>query len=242
VEGAQYGIIGPWQENFPNDTAIDAIIRRNNILHHLRGELIQYLNVVPRIESGQSWEALLYAHITYIYGGHFQVRVFRQKMDFDDLANTYSPDPDATLLMKVIEERYNIENELIAAVSEGDADKALRCKSQLKTYQERRVEDRQRNSKNYLIVLNTLLRKAVENGYVHPAHIDAVSADFAHRIEGVTNFSELNRLADVMIRRYCSLVKEFSLRHYSPLIRDVINTVDFNLPEPLSLTSLVLHP
>jgi YesN/AraC family two-component response regulator len=33
-------------------------------------------------------------------------------------------------------------------------------------------------------------------------------------------------------------VEEFSLRNYSPLIRNVINAVDFNLHEPLSLRSL----
>ncbi|MDR2054007.1 MAG: helix-turn-helix domain-containing protein [Treponema sp.] len=95
-----------------------------------------------------------------------------------------------------------------------------------------------RNGKNYLIVFCTLLRKAVEKGFVHPAHIHAVSDDFMRRIENITDMYDLTRLTELMIRRYCALVKEFSLRDYSPLIRNVINHIDFNLREPLSVQFL----
>jgi YesN/AraC family two-component response regulator len=65
-----------------------------------------------------------------------------------------------------------------------------------------------------------------------------VSGDFARRIESAANSAELSSIVEGMIRRYCALVEEFSLRNYSPLIRNVINTIDFHLQESLSLHTL----
>jgi YesN/AraC family two-component response regulator len=92
--------------------------------------------------------------------------------------------------------------------------------------------------KNFCIVLNSLVRKAVEYSFVHPAHIDSVSADFARRIEAASDREDLSQFAEIMLRRYCSLVEEFSLRRYSLVVRNIINTVDFNLQEKLTLASL----
>ena len=36
-----------------------------------------------------------------------------------------------------------------------------------------------RSAKNYSIIMNTLLRKAAENGGVHPVYLDRVSSEFA---------------------------------------------------------------
>jgi YesN/AraC family two-component response regulator len=151
----------------------------------------------------------------------------------------YSPEPEEALSLKVIEECYKNENAILEAISKGDVKRALQCKAVFHGYQSpQRTPEKLRNFKNYLIVLNSLSRKAVEYGFVHPAHIDAVSADFARRIEAATSISELSSFSEMMIRRYCALVEQFSLRQHSAVVRNVINTVDFSLQEPLSLASL----
>ncbi|MDR2783549.1 MAG: helix-turn-helix transcriptional regulator [Treponema sp.] len=58
------------------------------------------------------------------------------------------------------------------------------------------------------------------------------------RIEKIAYLYEAKRLVDLIIRRYCALVKEFSLRDYSPFIRNIINHVDFNVGEALSVKIL----
>jgi YesN/AraC family two-component response regulator len=151
----------------------------------------------------------------------------------------YSPEPEESLSLQMIEERYKNENAMLEAISNGDAKRALKCKAVFRSNDSpHRSPDKLRDRKNYLIVFNSLARKAVEYGFVHPAHIDAVSADFARRIEAATDIGELSLLGELMLHRYCALVEQFSLRHYSAVVRNVINTVDFSLQEPLSLASL----
>ena len=59
-----------------------------------------------------------------------------------------------------------------------------------------------------------------------------------HRIEAAHSIYELVALADDMIRKYCLLVKNYSLRGYSEMIRRVINYIDFNLQEDLKLSAI----
>jgi YesN/AraC family two-component response regulator len=95
-----------------------------------------------------------------------------------------------------------------------------------------------RNGKNYLLALNTLLRKTVQDSAVHPIHIHTVSNDFAQQIEAADRMEELTSVSETMVRRYCSLVREYSLGKYSLAVRNVIIAVEFNLKEPLSLSIL----
>jgi YesN/AraC family two-component response regulator len=140
---------------------------------------------------------------------------------------------------QIIEEHYQNENAMLQAISKGDTRRALQCLSRfIGSSGENSTEDRVRNLKNGCIILNSLARKAAENGHVHPAYIHTMSGDFVRHIETISNASELTRLSGLMVRHYCTLVQQFSLHRFSPLIRNIINTVDFNLQEPLSLNFL----
>jgi AraC-like DNA-binding protein len=67
-------------------------------------------------------------------------------------------------------------------------------------------------------------------------HIHTMSTDFAQRIEAAEREGELSSISEIMIRRYCVLVQEYSLGKYSSVVRNIINAVEFNLKEPLSLS------
>jgi AraC-like DNA-binding protein len=234
-----YGIIGPWLENPPDDENIESILRQNNIPHHLRAELANYLHRIPLIAMPHSWNAMLLVFAGYLYGGPDKFRLYYSGINLRNPPDVYSPKAEANLSMQIIEERYQNENALLKAIGEGDAKRALQHLSQFRGYSgEHRTGDRMRNIRNGYIIFNSLARKAVENSYVHPAHIHAVSDDFARRIESISNYSEFTHLSELMVRRYCDLVKKFSLHNFSPLIRNVINTIDFNLQEPLGLKFL----
>jgi AraC-like DNA-binding protein len=234
----RYCVIGPWQEHALEDEHIDAIIRKGNVPNHLRQELVQYLNVLPQVNVPRIWEAVLEAGISHFYGE--DISVVRPAAALDG-GRDFSLETDAVLTMKIIKDRYDYEEALLKAVSEGNTVKAVKAYKNIRgKYNPKNLwtEDKLRNAKNYTIVMETLLREAAKNGYVHPAHLDAASADFCWCIENVAHISELSRLTEAMIRRYCALVGQFSLRGYSPLIRNVINTVDFNFREPLTVAGL----
>lgn len=138
--------------------------------------------------------------------------------------------------IQLVESSYEAENRLIEAVSQGQSRKAelmLAHTSQINL--EQRTAEMLRNTKNYTIILNTLLRKAAEQGGVHPLYIDRLSSEFATRIEKLRRQDDISAFWQEMAHRYCLLVKKHSLKPYSPLIQKVISRVEFDLAGDLSL-------
>lgn len=146
---------------------------------------------------------------------------------------------DTMLNVKAMEARYRFENEMMQAVTLGQIHKEkLMIASFSDEMFERRVSDPLRNAKNYSIIMNTLLRKATEQGGVHPVHIDKMSSDFAHRIEQMTSLSQNTALMREMFRSYCNLVRKHSVQNYSIIIQKTILLIDNDLSSDLSLSAL----
>ena len=103
---------------------------------------------------------------------------------------------------------------------------------------EQRLTDTLRNRKNYLIILNTLLRKAAEYGAVHPIHIHQLSSSFAGQIEELHSIEGSIELQKTMMRKYCLLVKEHSLKKYSYIIGRTITLISYDLAADLTLKSV----
>ena len=114
------------------------------------------------------------------------------------------------------------------AVARGD-DNAVRIVGRFTL---NRFPNHVRNQKNLMIILNTLLRKAVEQAKVHPLYIDAVSGKWALRIENAQTTGQLDELYYNIILDYCALVRKKSLANYTPNVRSAINFIQFNMAEP----------
>jgi YesN/AraC family two-component response regulator len=146
---------------------------------------------------------------------------------------------DILVNMKAMEKRYEFENEMIRAVSLGQMHKeSLFSGSFSENLFEKRVADPIRNSKNYCIIMNTLLRKAAEQGGAHPLYIDRVSSEFAAKIEQISSLFESSVLMKDMFRSYCRLVRKHSMQKYSPVVQKTILVIDSDLSADLSLSSL----
>ena len=154
-------------------------------------------------------------------------------------ATTNQLDHDSPTTLAALESRYANEKLLMEAVSQGLLHKVSTvAASYYLGAMEQRLTDSLRNRKIYLIILNTLLRKAAEYGKVHPVHIDRMSARFAREIEELTADTQDSKLLDSMIRSYCLLVKNHSLRNYSDLVGRAITIIHFDLLADLSLKSI----
>ena len=143
---------------------------------------------------------------------------------------------DTAMKMKIMEQRYRYENELMDAVTHGRVGKAETLFpnfSQLSF--ERRLTDQLRNIKNYCIIMNTLLRKAAQNGGVHPIYIDSLSSEYAKKIEQLPSVSAATKFMSEMFDGYCTLVRRKSMRHYSPLVERAIACIDADLTADLTL-------
>ncbi len=146
---------------------------------------------------------------------------------------------DSLFSMQSIERRYEHENNLIHAVSRGDIHRAELLLSDFSSLSfQKRVPDELRNMKNYGIIMNTLLRKAVEQGGVHPIHIDSVSSDFAKRIEGLLSVAQTTEFMREMLKTYCRLARENAIKNYSALVQKAIVYIDHDLAGDLSLRAM----
>jgi len=86
--------------------------------------------------------------------------------------------------------------------------------------------------------MNTLLRKAAEQGGVHPVYLDKISSEFALQIEGISTITNIQNMMSEMFHAYCRLVKKHSLKNYSPAVGKIITIVEADLTANLSLNAL----
>lgn len=141
--------------------------------------------------------------------------------------------------MRALEQRYSYENELIEAVIKGQAHKADMLLNTLSHISfEQRSSDPLRNLKNYCVIMNTLLRKAAEQGGVHPLHLDNTSSSFAFRIEQAVSREAVGPLLSEMFHTYCRLVRKKTLKGYSPPVQKAITLIEADLSGSLNLRTL----
>lgn len=158
-------------------------------------------------------------------------------MTGNDMIGFYAGEYDQ-MALKIVEDRYETEERLMNEIAHGHFEQASAILSAFNNdIVEQRTEVPLRNFKNYLIILNTLSRKAVQQGGVHPLYIDRLSSTFARRIETVSSMEEGQRLVGDITRKYCLLVRNHAMKGYSPLVRKVILAVDSDLTADLSLSA-----
>jgi YesN/AraC family two-component response regulator len=81
----------------------------------------------------------------------------------------------------------------------------------------------------------------VQSAAVHPVHIDKISELYARKIEGVVFEKELLDISNEMIRKYCLLVHNYSLKGYSEVVCDALNYIDCHLNDSISLKKMAEH-
>lgn len=203
----------------------------------------EYLGMLPILESGNPLFSMLYTLCEHVWETvSFSMIDLESTSPAPSFSNQENEPDDAEaklLSIKTMEQRYAFENQLIRAVSLGQ----LHMESQLFSafsgnLFERRTADPLRNSKNYCIIMNTLLRKAAEDGGVHPLHLDRISSDFATRIEELPTISEISNLMCEMFRAYCRLVRKHSVQKYSFAVQKAILLIDLDLSANITPSAL----
>ena len=146
---------------------------------------------------------------------------------------------DLLFHMRAVETRYSYENELMNLVSLG---LSQRAELMLRSFSEHSIEQRSadpvRNLKNYVIISNTIMRKAAERGGVHPVYLDRTSSAFAKQVETITDIHSGTSLMFDMVHSYCRLVRKHASNNYSPIIQKTVTYIDANIAGELSLRTL----
>ena len=150
-------------------------------------------------------------------------------------AESFEMDDDG---YNIIVERYEAEDRMLSCVKQGNVEKAMSAYRSFLDLgvKQKRMDDYLLNSKNYLIVFNTILRKAVEEAGVHPVYIDYFSSSFAVAINNALTHTAVINMGYLMLEKYTKLVQEKSMGHLSPVIKDIVLYIDFHQKDDLSLS------
>lgn len=240
-----YFYIGPYLPAPPSGEQIRRKADSLGLNDEQYDRFLSYYNRLPIVED----ENLLFT-ITNTLGktlwgtsDHFSVEYIEymipDRIEPICVVPSYGDMKDSPFSLSTLETNYANERYLMEAVSQGKLHKLNHITSAVyNNGTEQRLSDSLRNRKNYLIILNTLLRKAAEQGGVHPLHIDRMSSSFARMIEDVHSMEYSLVLQGDMIRNYCLLVKQHSLSKYSYLVGKTITLISYDLTADLSLKNI----
>lgn len=230
-------LIGPWTVGPRTPSA------RKWVRHYLgeAGEAAvqEYYNGVKILEASDFYGALRVV-VDTMFGCTVPVQELKEFLPFQfhpDTRYFHEPEFQKEIPVTMLEQRYESENRILDAVARGDEEAAIEAMHQHSRFTYGgRFEGTLYQQKNKMIVLNTLLRKAIEPSKVHPYYIDAISSKYSRIIEEANEVP--NEMMWQMTRDYCAYVRRYSLKEYSPAVQKVMNYVNLNVAEPLTLKSL----
>lgn len=230
-------LIGPYLHEEMTDEAIIPLLDRLRLPPRLLPALRRYYCSLTLLHDGVM-EAVLAALGETLFGGAEAFAVRRTDVAAAHAAPADVPSTEP-FEARLLEERYAYERRLLQAVSLGRTQEATGFIAMAgQTAIESRASDPVRNFKNYAIIMNTLLRKAVEAGGVHPLHIDGLSRQYAFRIEALQSAGQSRQLFLAMVKDYCALVNARAMPYRSAPVRDAILHMDADLTADLSLHAL----
>jgi len=234
-------LIGPYLGEAVDDQTIMAIMEEMNIPPARFSDVRRYYQSMRIISSDNHLMPLLNTLGDALWGEeHFAIEMLTLRKDVifnpEDLEGINGPGERQDI--SLIEKRYDIEAKLMYAVAHGQTHQASAILSLLNPDQmDKRSANPLRNIKNYAIICNTLMRKAAQQGSVHPFYIDQLSSTMGHRIEEMMTVKDVQQLMSTMVHKYCLLVKNHNMKGFSPPVQSVMLRTDAELSGDLSLNA-----
>ena len=234
-----YTFVGPFLQDTFTEADYLAILEKRNVPPHRLEDIKAFFFRITVIEDVICWRTLTDRMISRCYGQDTSFVHISSSLPLTTLGNDIEqfPVPQPVAAFSALEARYEIETNLIHAVQKGSISEALHFHNLFMGFHlEPRVDDELRDAKDMLLAINTFLRKAVQEVHVHPLYIDNLNANMTRQIEEATSVMQLNTMCPALIRKYCLLVKSYSRKQYSTLVRDTLNYIDFHYQENLTLS------
>lgn len=229
--------IGPYFNEMIDDGKIQELMSNESIPMEYRTNMAEYFRAIPIIKNCEQWREMCKGFVEMMYDNELLHVEYIEQHSLR--IEAYENMQEDIVSQKIVESRYEYENEFMRAVSEGNLEEAIHLHMQLGKFRiAKRHESQIRELRNGAIIINTLLRKAVEMGDVHPVHIDRLSTKFSIKIEAISSTRQYEKLINEMIRKYCHLVQDNSISSNSPVIQKIANYININLTEDLSLNTL----
>lgn len=236
-ESEEYLVIGPYLSESLNENQVEELKSYLEIDETLLIELKKYYSTIPIVGMDKLWALCnLFLEKYFETKGPFSIVGIKEKYIMSNNRNL-EEGLNKNVSIKMIEERYIIENKLMHAVTNGNFPLAYMLYEKMMSHLESNYifNGSVNNGVRGLTILNVLLRKAVEASGVHPLYLDDLSTKYS--ILNRTNYVD-NKIAVKMIKDYCSLVKEHALEGVSPLMKRAMSYINLNLDSDLTVSSI----
>ena len=234
-------LIGPYLLQDMNELDIKQLIAASEIPYNLFPQLQDYYASLSLIIDKNGFFTFLRQAYQEISGlekaleSHFDLNTLEKREEYLRQHTFVVPD-DPVLSMNMLEKRYNAEDLLLDAVTQGNTTQAMSIINHMRSSRiPSRTNDALRDYKNMFLSLNTLLRRTAYTAGVHPYYIDSISSNYARFIEQASAPQELEDMLPYLVRSYCELVEKRSTALYSKPVRQILVTIDASLNSDLSL-------
>ena len=232
-------LIGPYARDTLSPEAMLELAEQSGIDPKNRQGLSDYLSSIPVVPENSPLFYLLDSFCERMWEGQYETFDSRSSLLTGEADTPPYELEDTVLTVKNMERRYEMEKDMMRTVMQGAEHRIAPLFSRFsETMFERRNTDPLRNSKNYCIITNTLLRKAAEEGGVHPVYLDRISSQYALRIEQIPSVGHIRDFLLDMFKSYCRLVREANTADYSPLVRTAVAVIRTDPAAPLTLHQL----
>ena len=239
-ENDEHLVVGPFVENPISEDLVYIIMNKLQLNLDYCNKLKYYYQSVPSIDTSTVYD-ILFTINEYITKNSNTHKINTIDLSIlakhDSVYDLFVKDINRTSMYKELEERYAGEDKLISYIKNGDVVMAQKqfAKYPISTSNIIRTKDSLRNTKNLLLVTNTLFRRAAYMGGVPPIYVDELSAKLAIKIEETMSLDALNNFHIQMINSYCLLTKEHSLSQYSSIVRQALMFINLNISSNITV-------
>lgn len=229
--------LGPYLD----ETVTNDFIQRLLLINHISLSNVEilrsYFYSLPIISNNMQLASILTDIEHYINPNAPQFHL--EYIDFtvhSDKELDYTPKENFYAYAESVARRYDAEAKLLEQIAKGNYTNALKYSQEFLA--QRYLTDCFRDHQIALVGANAIFRKTVECNNIHPVYLHNISAKYNQLISEASTHTDLKKLHEKMVREYCLLVVNNSMKEYSPVIQRVLNYLNFNLANNLALTQI----
>lgn len=142
--------------------------------------------------------------------------------------------------VQMIQRRYAMEDRFMLAVSQGNAEAAIRMMKEGDKASAglRFISDDMRDQIAGAAIRRTLIRMGAKRAGLSPVLIDSISQEYAQRMQHTATIRELNHLMVKMVEDICKQVRTLRENERSLPVRRAIEYMAANLSDPMTIADI----
>lgn len=139
-----------------------------------------------------------------------------------------------------IKNNYAFEAKLMSCVEQGDAAGLNEAFATLSTFYlpDRAPRDTLRNTKNKMIILNSISTRAAIKGGLDIYHAHEISTQIGIEIEQMKSHNEQDSMSVYILKTFADAVRDYQTASYPELVRQTFLYIYRNLKEPFSVSQI----